>query len=108
MDNFIKKIFEIDKDSDSFKKTFEEKKKSLLEDRKKSIEKIDQEYCDFLKQQEDVFKLKIEKATEENKAKLDSFVTKSKEMRKIFDERKDFLIDDISKRLLESGELSEG
>ena len=29
MDDFIKKIFDIDKESDSFKKKFEEKKNSL-------------------------------------------------------------------------------
>ncbi|KXB46559.1 hypothetical protein HMPREF3188_00634 [Tissierellia bacterium KA00581] len=107
MDDFIKKIFDIDKESDSFKKKFEEKKNSLLEERKKSIEEIDQKYHSFIKEQDDIFKLKLEKEEKENSKKLESFVQKSKEMRKIFNEKKDFLIDDIAKRLLESGELGE-
>lgn len=107
MDDFIKKIFEIDKDSDDLKKVFEQEKRTLLEKRDKELKEIDEKYNSFIKEQEDILTLEIKNVERENVEKLDSFVQKSEEIKKTFKEKKDFLIDDITNCLLESGEVIE-
>lgn len=107
MDDFIKKIFEIDKDSDDLKKDFEKKKIFLLEQREKEKKEIDEKYNSFIKEQEDILKIQIKNLEIEHSEKLESFIQKSNEIKKIFDEKKDFLIDDITNCLLESGEVIE-
>lgn len=100
MEDFIKKIFEIDDEAEKYEQSLEEKKKQLIQDRQDKLNKIDKDYEDAIKTEKDNLNRRLSEIESSDSLKLDDFRKKAEDIRKMFEQKKEMLIEDIADSLL--------
>lgn len=105
MENFIKKIFDIDTMTENYQKELDFKKQNLLNDRKERLHEIDLEYLNILKNEKENFEFCVEKFQKEQKDRLIDFNKKSTEIKDFFNNKKVILVKKFANDILESGEF---
>ena len=107
MEDFIKKIFDIDNSSDNYKKFFEDEKSKLVSEQKSKLDKIDENYFKILENEKTNLKVITEKLQIEQEEKLKIYKNQANSIRSNFDNKKESLLNSFSKVLLESGDFNE-
>lgn len=104
MEDFIQRIFEIDEEAENYQKTFENKKKELLKDRKEQFEKLDKEYLKVLEDEKNNLNLRLDEIENKDTKQLDEYKQKADRVKSVFIQKKSELIDKFAKSILEGGD----
>ena len=100
MEDFIKKIFEIDDEAEKYEQSLEEKKKQLIQDRQDKLNKIDKDYEDAIKTEKENLNHRLSEIESSDSLKLDDFRKKAEDIRKLFEQKKEMLIEEFADSLL--------
>lgn len=100
MEDFIKKIFEIDDEAEKYEQSLEEKKKQLIQDRQDKLNKIDKDYEDSIKAEKENLNRRLSEIESSDNLKLDDFRKKAEDIRKMFEQKKEMLIEEFANSLL--------
>jgi len=100
MEDFIKKIFEIDDEAEKYEQSLEEKKKQLIQDRQDKLNKIDKDYEDAIKAEKENLNRRLSEIESSDNLKLDDFRKKAEDIRKMFEQKKEMLIEEFANSLL--------
>ncbi|EJP22427.1 hypothetical protein HMPREF1142_1278 [Peptostreptococcaceae bacterium AS15] len=100
MEDFIKKIFEIDDEAEKYEQSLEEKKKQLIQDRQYKLNKIDKDYEDAIKAEKENLNRRLSEIESSDNLKLDDFRKKAEDIRKMFEQKKEMLIEEFANSLL--------
>lgn len=100
MEDFIKKIFEIDDEAEKYEQSFEEKKRQLIQDRQDKLNKIDKDYEDTIKAEKENLNRRLSEIESSDNKKLEGFRKKSEDIKKMFEQKKDILIEEFADSLL--------
>ena len=100
MEDFIKKIFEIDDEAEKYEQSLEEKKKQLIQDRQDKLNKIDKDYEDAIKAEKENLNRRLSEIESSDNLKLDDFRKKAEDKRRMFEQKKEMLIEEFANSLL--------
>ncbi|EFM39385.1 hypothetical protein HMPREF0379_0839 [[Eubacterium] yurii subsp. margaretiae ATCC 43715] len=100
MEDFIKKIFEIDDEAEKYEQSLEEKKKQLIQDRQDKLNKIDKDYEDAIKAEKENLNRRLSEIESSDNLKLDDFRKKAEDIRRMFEQKKEMLIEEFADSLL--------
>ena len=100
MEDFIKKIFEIDDEAEKYEQSLEDKKKQLIQDRQDKLTKIDKEYEEAIKNEKENLNSRLNEIESSDNLKLEEFRKKAEDIKRVFEQKKDVLIEKFSVSLL--------
>ena len=100
MEDFIKKIFEIDDEAEKYEQSLEDKKKQLIKDRQDKLTKIDKEYEKAIKNEKENLNSRLNEIESSDNLKLEEFRKKAEDIKRVFEQKKDVLIEKFSDSLL--------
>jgi hypothetical protein len=100
MEDFIKKIFEIDDEAEKYEQSLEDKKKQLIQDRQDKLTKIDKEYEEAIKNEKENLNSRLNEIESSDNLKLEEFRKKAEDIKRVFEQKKDVLIEKFSDSLL--------
>lgn len=100
MEDFIKKIFEIDDEAEKYEQSLEDKKKQLIQDRQDKLTKIDKEYEEAIKNEKENLNSRLNEIESSDNLKLEEFRKKAEDIKRLFEQKKDVLIEKFSDSLL--------
>ena len=100
MEDFIKKIFEIDDEAEKYEQSLEDKKKQLIQDRQDKLTKIDKEYEEAIKNEKENLNSRLNEIESSDNLKLEEFRKKAEDIKRVFEQKKNVLIEDIADSLL--------
>lgn len=100
MEDFIKKIFEIDDEAEKYEQSLEDKKKQLIQDRQDKLSKIDKEYEEAIKNEKENLNSRLNEIESSDNLKLEEFRKKAEDIKRVFEQKKDVLIEKFSDSLL--------
>ena len=100
MENFIKKIFDIDDEAEELKKVLEEKKQNLSKKFDEEIENIDTHYRRVVEEEKNNLSSRLKEIEAQEKLRLDDYEKKAEKLKLIFLQKKDELLEKISGNLL--------
>lgn len=100
MEDFIKKIFEIDDEAEKYEQSLEDKKKQLIQDRQDKLTKIDKEYEKAIKNEKENLNSRLNEIESSDNLKLEEFRKKAEDIKRVFEQKKDVLIEKFSDSLL--------
>ena len=93
MEDFIKKIFEIDDEAEKYEQSLEDKKKQLIQDRQDKLTKIDKEYEEAIKNEKENLNSRLNEIESSDNLKLEEFKKKAEDIKRVFEQKKDVLIE---------------
>ena len=85
---------------DFIKKIFENKKKQLIQDRQDKLTKIDKEYEEAIKNEKENLNSRLNEIESSDNLKLEEFRKKAEDIKRVFEQKKDVLIEKFSDSLL--------
>lgn len=100
MEDFIKKIFEIDDEAEKYEQSLEDKKKQLIKDRQDKLSKIDKEYEEAIKNEKENLNSRLNEIESSDNLKLEEFRKKAEDIKRVFEQKKDVLIEKFADSLL--------
>lgn len=100
MEDFIKKIFEIDDEAEKYEQSLEDKKKQLIKDRQDKLSKIDKEYEEAIKNEKENLNSRLNEIESSDNLKLVEFRKKAEDIKRVFEQKKDVLIEKFADSLL--------
>lgn len=100
MEDFIKKIFEIDDEAEKYEQSLEDKKKQLIQDRQDKLTKIDKEYEEAIKNEKENLNSRLNEIESSDNLKLEEFKKKAEDIKRVFEQKKDVLIEKFADSLL--------
>jgi len=100
MEDFIKRIFEIDDEAEKYEQSLEDKKKQLIQDRQDKLTKIDKEYEEAIKNEKENLNSRLNEIESSDNLKLEEFRKKAEDIKRVFEQKKDVLIEKFSDSLL--------
>ena len=90
MEDFIKKIFEIDDEAEKYEQSLEDKKKQLIQDRQDKLTKIDKEYEEAIKNEKENLNSRLNEIESSDNLKLEEFKKKAEDIKRVFEQKKMF------------------
>ena len=100
MEDFIKKIFEIDDEAEKYEQSLEQKKKQQIQDRQEKLNKIDKDYEEAIKIEKENLNHRLSEIESSDNQKLENFRQKAEVIKRMFEQKKNVLIEDIADSLL--------
>lgn len=100
MEDFIKRIFEIDDEAEKYEQSLEDKKKQLIQDRQDKLTKIDKEYEEAIKNEKENLNSRLNEIESSDNLKLVEFRKKAEDIKRVFEQKKDVLIEKFADSLL--------
>lgn len=100
MEDFIKKIFEIDDEAEKYEQSLEQKKKQLIQDRQDQLNKIDKDFEEAIKIEKENLSHRLSEIESSDNQKLEDFRKKAEDIKRMFEQKKNVLIEEIAESLL--------
>ncbi|MGL5439172.1 MAG: hypothetical protein ACRDA4_02140 [Filifactoraceae bacterium] len=103
MDNFVQQIFEIDRESEEYRKLLENKKNELLQERKCQLEELDNLYLNALEEEKNNLHLKLTNIESQEWKELEKYKAMAENTKNLFVKKREILVENIAKSILEGG-----